>query len=66
VITREQAIFARKHVSAVFDQDGMECAIAAVHRSFDSAVVFYNSGDRDVLTFDQLTPSRELLKGMEL
>jgi hypothetical protein len=50
----------------VFDQDGTECAIAAVHRSFDSAVVFYNSGDRDVLTFDQLTPSRELLKGMEL
>jgi hypothetical protein len=63
MITRDQAVYARRNVSGVFDPEGMECAIAVVHRKFDSAVVFYNSGDRAVFRFDELTPSRELLNG---
>lgn len=60
MITRGQAVYARRNVSAVYDPEGMECAIDTVHRTFDSVVVFYNSGQREVFTFAELTPSREL------
>lgn len=65
MITREQAEVANYKALGVFDPEGTEVTILALAKSFDSAIVEYNSGERNAFRLDELSPSRELLRDLE-